>query len=320
LAARALGIPTATFIFSWDNLTSKGRIAAPFDYFFVWSKLMRQELLTFYPDLSEDRVHVVGTPQFDPYADTSLLWSRAEFFARVGADPRRPLICYSGGDVATAPEDHLHVRVLMELIRAGEIKGNPQVILRPTPVDDGQRYQEVLRDYPEMIYAQPDWVHTCQGDWSQTIPLPQDVQFLTNLTQYADLNVNLASTMTLDFALRDKPVVNIAFDVADPPPHGIALWDYYYQFEHYRPVVEIGAARFARSRAELARHVNDYLADPTLDQQARHRLVELEVGAPLGCSGEQICERLYQLGEAARRSGHSHNELVESDEHLLSMR
>ncbi|GIU73208.1 MAG: hypothetical protein KatS3mg004_0295 [Bryobacteraceae bacterium] len=29
LAARRLGIPTATFIFSWDNLTSKGRIAAP---------------------------------------------------------------------------------------------------------------------------------------------------------------------------------------------------------------------------------------------------------------------------------------------------
>lgn len=35
LAARKLGIPTVAFIFSWDNLSSKGRIAAPFEY--TWS-------------------------------------------------------------------------------------------------------------------------------------------------------------------------------------------------------------------------------------------------------------------------------------------
>ena len=51
LAARDLGIPTATLIFSWDNLTSKGRIVAPFDHYLVWSELMRSELLRFYPDV-----------------------------------------------------------------------------------------------------------------------------------------------------------------------------------------------------------------------------------------------------------------------------
>jgi hypothetical protein len=44
LAAKSLGIPTATFIFSWDNLTSKGRISAPFDHYLVWSDLMKREL------------------------------------------------------------------------------------------------------------------------------------------------------------------------------------------------------------------------------------------------------------------------------------
>ncbi|MGH9800372.1 MAG: hypothetical protein ACRD82_08415, partial [Blastocatellia bacterium] len=151
LAARSLGIPTATFIFSWDNLTSKGRIAAPFDHFLVWSELMRGELLRYYPDVTPDRVHVVGTPQFDPYAASELHWSREEFFARVGADLSRPLICYSGGDTGTAPEDHLHVRILMEMIRNGTVKGDPQIILRPAPVDDGARYDEVRRDYPELI-------------------------------------------------------------------------------------------------------------------------------------------------------------------------
>ncbi len=299
LAARRLGIPTASFIFSWDNLTSKGRIAAPFDHYLVWSEHMRDELRRFHPDVSNERIHVVGTPQFDPYADQSLLWSREEFFARIGADLSRPLICYSGGDEMTAPEDHLHIRTLMELIREGRIKNNPQVILRPAPVDDGSRYEPVRRDHPELIYARPAWTHTTPGEWSRVIPSPEDVQFLANLTRHAEVNVNLASTMTLDFAIHDRPVVNVAFDVTDPPPLGRPLWDFYYRFEHYQPVVEIGAARFARSRDELVAHVNAYLDDPSLDREARRQLVNLEVGVPIGQSSRKIVEVLKRIGKSA---------------------
>lgn len=295
LAAQRLGIPTATFIFSWDNLSSKGRIAAPFEHYLVWSPHMAKELLHFYPDVDPARVHVVGTPQFDPYADCALLWSREEFFKRMGADPARPLICYSGGDAGTCPEDQEHVRVLMELIRAGAIQGRPQVIVRPVPVDTGARYAKVREQFSEMIWAQPQWVFAEPGNWAKTMPHPDDVRFLANLTHHADLNVNLGSTMTLDFGLHDRPVVNIAFDVADPPIFGQPVWDYYYQFDHYRPVVELGAARFARSPEQLAEHVNAYLADPSLDREGRKKLVEMQVGAPLGDSCRRIVETLERI-------------------------
>ena len=295
LAARDLGIPTATFVFSWDNLTSKARIAAPFDYYLVWSDLMRRELLDFYPSVAPERVRVVGTPQFDTYARQSASWPRAEFFRRVGADPSRPLLCYSGGDAGTCPEDPQHVAILLDLVRAGRIAGNPQVLLRPSPVDEGRRYDAVRSRFPELLYAKPQWIHDGSGDWSRVIPLPEDVAFLANLVRHADLNVNVASTMTLDFAVRDKPVVNVAFDVADPPPFGVPLWEHYYRYEHYRPVVELGAARFARSADELARHVNDYLADPALDRDARRSLVELEIGVPPGDSSGRVLEVLEEI-------------------------
>ena len=299
LAARSLGIPTVTFIFSWDNLTSKGRIAAPFDHYLVWSAHMRDELLRYYPDVRAEQVHVVGTPQFDPYADDTALWSREEFCARVGADPSRPIICYSGGDAGTCPEDPKHVGVLMDLVRSGRIRHAPQVLVRPAPVDDGSRFADVRRAHPELLWAQPHWVHARPGDWSRVLPLPEDIEFLANLTHHADLNVNLASTMTIDFALRDRPVVNVAFDVSDPPPFAKPLWEYYYTFEHYRRVVELGAARFARSPAELADHVNAYLDDPSLEREARRRLVELQVGAPVGSAGACVVEALRRIaGEA----------------------
>jgi hypothetical protein len=297
LAARSLGIPTATFIFSWDNLTSKGRIAAPFDHYLVWSDLMRQELLKYYPDVGPHRVHIVGTPQFDPYADEKLVCTREQFFSRIGADPLRPLICYSGGDTGTAPEDPLHADILMGLVKSGRIKGRPQVLVRPAPVDDGSRYQAVCAKYPEMIFAQPAWLHTEPGNWARCIPTPGDVQFLASLTRHADVNVNLASTMTLDFAIHDRPVVNVAFDVHNPPLYGRPpLWEYYYRFEHYRPVVEIGAARFARSAEQMAEHINAYLENPALEREARRRFVSLEVGKPIGQSSLLILETLMQLG------------------------
>lgn len=298
IAARELGIPAATFIFSWDNLSSKGRIAAPFDYYLVWSEHMRQELLRYYPDVAPERARVVGTPQFEPYAGCDLLWSREEFFARIGADPSRPLICYSGGDAGTCPEDQEHVRVLMELVRAGRIEGAPQVIVRPVPVDDGARYARVRRDFPELIYCQPEWVHAEPGNWTRVIPTPEDVRFLANLTQHCDLNINLGSTMTLDFGIHDKPVVNIAFDVADPPVFGLPVWEYYYNFEHYRPVVQLGAARFARSPGQLAEHINAYLRDPSLDREGRRKLAELQVGVPVGQSCTRIVEALREIAGA----------------------
>jgi hypothetical protein len=87
LAARSLGIPTAAFVASWDNLTSKGRIAAPFDHFLVWSAHMKGELLRFYPEVAADRVHVVGTPQFDPYAESSVPGPAPARTARSSAIP-----------------------------------------------------------------------------------------------------------------------------------------------------------------------------------------------------------------------------------------
>jgi hypothetical protein len=295
LAAKSLGIPTATFIFSWDNLTSKGRIAAPFDHYLVWSESMRNELRQFYPSISGRNIHIVGTPQFDPYVHSQNLWPREEFFRRLGADESRPLICYSGGDTSICPEDPAHLSILMRLIREGSIMRNPQVVLRPSPADLEDRYEHVKMEFPEVIIAPPCWAKPVHNEWSMATPLPEDTQMLTNLTRYSDLNINVASTMTLDFAINDKPVVNIAWDVASPPPFGTPLWDHHYQFEHYRPVVEFGAARFARSPDELAQHVNTYLDNPNLDREGRRRFVELEVGDTVGRSGRRILEALEQI-------------------------
>jgi hypothetical protein len=294
LAARSLGIPTATFIFSWDNLSSKARIVAPYDHYLVWSSLMKREMDRYYPEVPQVRVHIVGTPQFDPYRDPALQLSREEFCRWAGADPNRPVICFSGSDLSTAPDDPAYVQIVMEEIRRGHIRHRPQIVLRPAPVDTGERFEPVRQRFPELLYKVPDWLRT-RRDWKGAIPLPADLTALASLTYHCALNLNVSSTMTLDFALRDKPVVNIAFDVTQPPPFGVPLWEFHFRFEHYLPVVRLGAARFARDRAELVKHINAYLDDATLDREARRKFADLELDVPIGESSQQVIEALKRI-------------------------
>ena len=127
------------------------------------------------------------------------------------------------------------------------------------------------------------------------MPTVLDVQMLANLTYHADLNINFASTMTLDFAVCDKPVINVAMDVANPLTFGMPMWDYYRKWDHYAPVIQLGAARFARSAEELAKHVNDYLENPSLDRAARRQLTQLQVGVPIGRSSHRIVNVLCRI-------------------------
>ncbi len=186
----------------------------------------------------------------------------------------------------------------MELIREGSIEGNPQVLFRPCPIDDFSRFDAVRRDFPELIYARPEWSESSVIQWTSALPTYNDVQMLTNLTQHCDLNINFASTMTLDFAIRGKPVINLVFDVSDPPVFGMPMHDYIDQFEHYRPVRELGAARYAHSRAELAEHTNAYLKNPGLDHEGRKKFVDLQVGVPIGNSSRLIVDTLEAVSES----------------------
>lgn len=292
-AAQKQNIKTSTFIFSWDNITTKGYIMPAYDYYFVWSQLMKNDLLRYYPYIDESKVHIVGTPQFDVYRDKHLILSREVFCENLGLDPSRPILCYCGGSVASHPDEPVYLAVLADLIRNQKVKNCPQILFRPTPTESTNRFSEVLSQYPEIVFQQPAWFSGQKSYY--TSPKFDDIQMLTNIVYHTDIGINIASTMTLDFSIMDVPVINPAFDVSNPLPHGVALWDLYYKFEHYKPVVELRVAQYPRSPEELAQAINIYLDNPNLDYENRKNIVELEVGMPIGKCSEAFWEKIEYI-------------------------
>ena len=135
LACQDLGIPTATFIFSWDNLPKATMVIEP-DHYLVWSKHMAKELQDYYPYIQKNQIQITGSPQFEFHFDDSHLQTREGFFKKYGLNLNKKYICFSGDDITTSPHDPEYLRDVLEAVKELNTKGqNLGVIFRPCPVD-----------------------------------------------------------------------------------------------------------------------------------------------------------------------------------------
>ncbi len=297
--ARSMGIPTALSILSWDNISSKSRLLLPCSGVLVWSETMREEVLAYYPELNANRVHVTGPPQFDFYRDERFDETREQFFARLHLDPARPLIVYSGVTPGLMPNEPAVVAGLIAAIARHEVRDNPQLLVRPHPKDDGSRWEQLRAEYPQVTFTIPG--ERSGGKLASWQPDEHDIRLLANTIRHGDVHINIASTMTIDAAVLDRPVINVCYDLGPQRAHpawGLSI----YKTTHYRPVVETGAARVAASQAELVDQLNAYLTDPSLHREGRRRLVEYICGTVDGRAGERIADALADLSAVPDRS------------------
>ena len=114
----------------------------------------------------------------------------------------------------------------------------------------------------------------------------QDLLNLKHSLKYSDLNINYASTISIEACIFDKPVINIGF---------IDRFKLAYEFNHYRPIYESGAVRLAKTDDELADLINIYLEKPVLDREARDGVVKKYIGFTDGLSYKRSVETLEKI-------------------------
>ena len=297
-AAKKLGIKTCSFIFSWDNLPSEGRMAAPFDSFLVWSDLMKKELHHFYPETKNQPVEVVGTPQFEPYVLERYESSEEDFRRKFSLDPALKTICYSCGDASTSKNDPVYIKVIAEFVAQKKLNEKVNFLVRTSPAEDGSRFKAVADKFPFIKWNYPKWELTRKDHpepWSQRVPLAEDLTDLRSLLENCDLNINMCSTMSLDFMLFDKPVINPVFGTG---ANGFYDDRKYLHYDHYKRVVESGAVAIVKNEKELLREINFSLENPGARLKEQKELIKLQIGKPLEGTSKRIAAALKTISEA----------------------
>lgn len=285
-AAQWMGIPTATFIFSWDNLTSQGRIVPLYDHYIVWNESLRDQLLSIYPSIRREQIVVTGTPQFDYHFRPEFQWTREEFCRRVGADPARPIVLYTTGMANPNFGEERIVERIAEMVARMSDLGRPQFLVRVYPKDRTGRFDAVQQQRPEVLFPPVPW----EPAW--LTPKYEDLALLTNTIRHCAVGINAASTVSLELCMLHRPVVNVGYN---PPDMDIRPWDYgqFYSFDHYRPVTESGAIAIARSEAEMEAMIRDALVHPDRRRAQQDALTRQMFGDTLdGHSGDRVADCL----------------------------
>ncbi|WP_136669289.1 hypothetical protein [Flavobacterium sp. H122] len=291
-AAQKQKIKTASFIFSWDNLASKGRMAGSFDHYLVWSELMKKELLHFYTSIKENQVGVVGTPQFEPYILNRYGLDKLTFCSKFNLDLNKKTILFSCGDVSTSPNDTRYIEAIAEIIADGKLDEEVNFLVRTSPAETPERFNELAVKYPWISWNYPKWTQARsnhQENWSQRIPTVEDVSDLKSVLQYCDLCVNMLSTMSLDAMLFDKPVINTVFGNGI---NGLVNDQRFLNYAHIKKVLDSGAVTIAENEEELISAINQCLFTPDYKLNEQKGLLELQIGKPLEQTSKRIAQAL----------------------------
>lgn len=249
--AEDLKIKSSTVIFSWDNLP-KARMALKADQYLVWSDYMKDEIKLYYPEISANKVVVTGTPQFEFYKDKTNVIEKSLFYEQYNLDADKKIICFSGDDTKTSPDDPKYLFDLASEITRNNLQEHFQILLRRCPVDISGRFDAVVNQFPDLIkVAAPIWSYNSSSKWSTVLALPEDISLLISTVYYSDIVINVGSTMAFDFAMFRKPCVFIAYDqdVKNDPEWSFTT---IYKFQHFRSMPQNSAVFWWNSKAEIS--------------------------------------------------------------------
>ena len=290
-AAKALGIPVMAYIPSWDNISTKNRMVFKYDAYIVWNEQSKSELREFYPHSKNVPVYVVGAPQFDVLRQERFFQTREEFCIEQRLDPNLPIIVYAIGSPNFLNEKP-GAEYLAKRVAEGAI-GKVQMLVRPHPIHDNAEMKALFSAYGPSVNLQVSKnvgkeLNTRSQDEGQVIEW-------INTFRHADVVVNLSSTVVIDAAIFDTPVVNLDFDPQPGQPDQKLIKEINHTWPHFKPVAESGGITLVNDPDEMVEAVRTYLANRELHRVQRRWIVEHVCGFMDGKCGDRMADAILDF-------------------------
>jgi hypothetical protein len=198
-AGKALHIPTAISVLSWDNLTTKGIFHVIPDVLLTWNQVQADEAIQIHR-VPPEQIVITGSPFFDKWIDGDRLQiDRESFFNKVQLNPDQPYLLYLGSSKNIAEDETWQVKELLDCIRAHP---DPQV----------QRIQILVRPHPSNV----DICSAIQGEGIQVWPKGRTMmgtldfwQDFYNSLKYSIGTVGINTTGMIDAVINDRPGATI---------------------------------------------------------------------------------------------------------------
>jgi CDP-glycerol glycerophosphotransferase (TagB/SpsB family) len=271
------------------------------DLAIVWGAKMRDEVIAHH-DLPAERIREGGVPHYDLYFRPETFSSRQEFCRGHRLDPDRPIVLYAAMSPRRFPYNPAVVEILARTARALSPERPAQILVRLHPIYLGwrtenptgwaaeeARFKAIAEENGNVALMLPKGRTGENGSFDLD---EEDNRVLANCLQHSSLVVCFFSTLNLEAAILDKPIINCAlFDLQRwlGPDNRTVLYP-----THLTNLLRSRACRMAYTEDELRRYLGEYLADPKLDSAARASLWQAECGSLMGRSARRVANLLAE--------------------------
>jgi len=286
--AKKRGIKTMGFINSWDKITARCIMRLLPDKAIVFNNIVKNEMIT-HNEMHDHDIFVSGLPQYDEHF-IGIRLDRAEFFKRIGVDSSKKIIVYAPMGRAFSNSDWDMIDLLYSLNDKGRFGEDIAILVRFQPNDFVDEAE--LKKRPNLIYDCPGIRFSSKrgADWDMDFG---EIKHLSDTLSYMSILVCYASSVSIDAAVFDKPVININFEI-NPNEKLIKSPTQYYKMEHYKKALDTGGICMVNNEDDLIASVNRYLENPSLDKEGRRVLVKQQCKFTDGKSGERISKFIME--------------------------
>ncbi|MCE7858804.1 MAG: hypothetical protein DYG86_03340 [Chloroflexi bacterium CFX2] len=294
LEAKRLGLPVFSAVTNYDAIVNKGYPGFLPSCLAVWSRQMADEAMKLF-GLPARKIEVTGPIQYDRFL-LPLPMSRESFLRSIGLDPRLKTIFFAGGvNVTRYFEMYNFLVERTETVRRDEFN----VVIRPYPhakllVSPGWKVLEKLFREQGVYISHPGSIDAedRSNEYKQDLWLDDSVDELSYLLRYSDVMVNYFSTISLEAAICDLPVIHLGYDdYSFGHRYGITS-EFQQRQTHNRRKLRLAASKVARNEGELIAFVDRYLSDRTLDRDRRREYAVSECGELDGNAGSRVVEMI----------------------------
>lgn len=285
--ARALGVRTVAMVRSWDNTTGVGYARFVPDALIVQNEVMKNEMPR-YHDISAAIIHISGIPQFEQYL-TMKPSNREDFFRSIGADPDKRLILFAPAGKYFIDTDWQTCETLKRLQHENKIPQDVQFIIRLHPFlpVDLSRFtadKNFIIDITGPASAEATaQAKIMSGELSKGF-----YQHLFDSLHYSSLIINTISSIIVDAMALNKPLITVNFNGWEKDVPILKSLKRWRLEENQISWMSFEATRLVETKEELARWINTYLDDSSVDSDKREIFKRAYCGEYDGRSSERI--------------------------------
>lgn len=276
------GIRTAGMVRSWDNTTTKGVLRVFPDGVVVNSPILKEELVRFH-SYPEKKIVVAGIPQFDAWLSGPTV-SRQEFFSQIGADAQKKLIMFAPAGTVLSDTDWQLCEILKKAMDDGRLPSDVQFLVRNHPQHpaDLTRFQ----GDPRFILEVPG-SRTKAHDFKGAELAPNEHDHLRNSVYYSEMIMYIATSLSLDATVYDRPQIIVSFDGYEHKPYVKSVHRYNRE-DCLANLVTLGGVKVAYNETEWVDAINTYLKNPKLDHEGRLKTADRHMFKIDGKAGQRI--------------------------------